>query len=222
MQQRRQAAALRNGRASASRTAQQRWHRAQHFRRNDGTHGVLLRDEGERPIPAGNLGFPVSGRSARRSNSATRRRARAGERPASWRLLAFAQGLQPEGCKASDQLQPVGCKTLGHQGGPIRTSRIDRGQVTTATPAALDFRAGEAADEGLQTRCPREALQVSRQVGTCGVVDRDAAGNRRRCRAFDCARPPGRKLCAVRGSELHQAAEQQIHLTKEKPLTTNR
>ena len=38
--------------------------------------------------------------------------------------------------------------------------RIDTGQVTTATPAVLDFRAAEATDEGLQTRCPREALRV--------------------------------------------------------------
>lgn len=37
-------------------------------------------------------------------------------------------------------------------------NRIDSGQVTTATPARLDFRAAFAADEGLQTRLSAESL----------------------------------------------------------------
>ena len=73
-----------------------------------------------------------------------------------------------------------------------RTNRIDRGQVTTATPAKLDFRTAEAAGEGLRTRCPREALRVSVRACRHGVGWAGATENR----------PPRRAIigCACSGS----------------------
>ena len=59
-----------------------------------------------------------------------------------------------------------------------RTNRIDKGQVTTATPAKLDFRTAEAAGEGLRTRCPREALRVSVRACRHGVERIGATENR--------------------------------------------
>ena len=59
----------------------------------------------------------------------------------------------------------------------IRTFRIDRGQVTTATPARLDFRTAEAAGEGLRTRCPREAWRVSVRACRRGIASIGATEN---------------------------------------------
>ena len=50
--------------------------------------------------------------------------------------------------------------TLGSRSSRPGKSQGTRGQVTTATPAGLDFGAAEAARKALWTRCPWEANLV--------------------------------------------------------------
>lgn len=73
-------------------------------------------------------------------------------------------------------VSPKAEHALGQRADRTRTNRIDHRQVTTATPAGLDFRAAEAAGEGLRTRCSREALQV------CVALGRSQQEGERRCR----------------------------------------
>ena len=50
-------------------------------------------------------------------------------------------------------------------GDPSRTSRVFAGQVTTATPAGLDFRAAEAAGEGFADAMSAQSDSSMRRAG---------------------------------------------------------
>lgn len=80
-------------------------------------------------------------------------------------------------CLASAQT-PMG--TQGCKEQPSRRRRETRRQVTTATPAGLDFRAVGAADEGfVNAMSTRKRLQYEQPRGCVGCNARFAMRNRR-------------------------------------------
>lgn len=147
--------------------------------------GFSFRGEEERPSPAGNSGSPVRDappRTAERLGSAPdgarRKKARgpcgAGpsldatvSRRARRRLPAHAMPFD-RGRRAGHRVQPVGRTEHSTicMAGPDRSRGFKR-QVTTATPARLDFRASRPADEGCaDTMSAEEPLQCSAVSGS--------------------------------------------------------
>ena len=167
LQQRRNDGCAQSGHPGKPGATQQHTDGARVSVRRDCEHGVLLRLEEERPSLAGNMGFPVwdaPPRTAKRLGSAPggahRKKAQGpcGQGLRSMPMSASARsdgihGMQvatrPEGRAAGHTDQPDG----GTEHSAMRMAGPDRGrgstrQVTTATPAKLDFRASRPADEG--------------------------------------------------------------------------
>lgn len=170
-----------------------------------GHMGFSFAMKGNTQSRQGNMGFPVAGRSVWRSNSACALEARAVEGPG----IRRDAGLRAVPCSPKATQQAIDFSAVAEalavsQVTGTRTNRIDRGQVTTATPAKLDFRTAEAAGEGLRTRFPREALRVSVRACRHGVERIGATENRLPRRSkIDCAstgsgEPEARFRCAAR------------------------
>ena len=125
---------------------------------------------------AGNLGFPV------RDAQPGRRR---GSAHAGWHVWcegmrflrngAFAQCRTTRRSRSNSTVSQAAEITLGHENDPVRPKPGNSGrQVTTATPAMLDFRATEVADEGCTGAMSAEShcsiAQVTSSTQGCLVV----------------------------------------------------
>lgn len=105
------------------------------------------------------------------------------EGPHPSRAQAFSRCRAAVAARQAIDVSSVAEGALGQRADQTRTSRIDGGQVTTATPAGLDFRAAEATDEGLQTRCLRKACSVWASWSIDAIDATIATWNRRQVRA---------------------------------------